>query len=599
MPRLLPYVAQMMAGWDQLVHWLFSKARPSYLLISILQLKLLWKIWEFKDLTTGDTSSYFTKAYHWYENFTVDPIWSPLYTAFYGSIFIITQDVYVATILHRVIIVMAATLGVLAIMRAVLHPPIALMVAAWWAVMPINFNTLYEVHLFTLLPILAAWLVAAAKGSPWTRGTALAILVTATILVRNELIVADVFFALVFARQEINNLRQGRNFANGGWYRCLIAYAVPLAVALAVCGFFFWRSGIQYAELAKHARPKHTLNMCQVYAVGYQQRYGDWNLNPWLHCSQLMEKVFRQPFPGLYDMIRANPRAVWEHFAWNLSLIPNGLQIALFNAMYYGSVNPDYAPVVRVWWALAFSIVAIASVGYGALVAARDWTATWREWFCQRRDIWLIMIGVVCVAIPVILTQRPRPSYLFAVTVFLMAVIGSAIHIMTSRRPLLMSTIAIAFVGTLILVVPPFYVSDQSGRPLYTNYERLRPYAALMMNANNRILLGDYAGELRNYLLLGGTKIDTFDYDVLHHRAREQSLPRFLDEERINIFFVQPRIMDELRSQPSAREFLESPEKFGWEKVAPSWRGARQWMLLNRRAGTGPATTVPNRSSPE
>ena len=44
------------------------------------------------------------------------------------------------------------------------------------AVLPINFNTLYEVHLFSLLPCLVAWLLLLSSSRRWARGTALAIL---------------------------------------------------------------------------------------------------------------------------------------------------------------------------------------------------------------------------------------------------------------------------------------------------------------------------------------------------------------------------------------------------------------------------------------
>src|SRR5262245_32084615 len=103
----------ILARWDRFIHWFFKRTWPSYLLISALQLKVLWRIWDFKDLTSGDTSSYFGGAYRWYESFNVDLVWSPLYTAFYGSVFTLMPDVYAATIIHRVLIVMVATLGVL------------------------------------------------------------------------------------------------------------------------------------------------------------------------------------------------------------------------------------------------------------------------------------------------------------------------------------------------------------------------------------------------------------------------------------------------------------------------------------------------------
>ena len=102
-------------------------------------MKILWNIWRFRDLTTGDTSSYFVGAYRWSKDFAVNIVWSPLYTAFYGTVLLATGDVYLATVVHRLIIVMLATLGVLALMRGLLPPALALLIAAWWAVMPINF----------------------------------------------------------------------------------------------------------------------------------------------------------------------------------------------------------------------------------------------------------------------------------------------------------------------------------------------------------------------------------------------------------------------------------------------------------------------------
>lgn len=151
---------------------MLATAWLSYALIAALQMKILWEIWRFRDLTTGDTTSYFAGGYRWYEDFAVNIVWSPLYTAFYGTVYLLTHDIYTATIFHRVIIVMAATLGVLALMRQLLPPAIALLIAAWWAVLPINFETLYEVHLFALLPILAAWLVTTIDDTPWTRDRA-------------------------------------------------------------------------------------------------------------------------------------------------------------------------------------------------------------------------------------------------------------------------------------------------------------------------------------------------------------------------------------------------------------------------------------------
>jgi hypothetical protein len=227
---------------EPLLDQMLANAWISYAIICALQIKVLWGIWRFRDLTTGDTSSYFATAYRWYEDFEVNIVWSPLYTAYYGTVYLLTHDVYSATILHRVIIVMAATLGVLALMRQLLPPAIALLIAAWWAVLPINFETLYEVHLFALLPILAAWLVTTVNDTPWTRGIALAVLIATTALVRNEQFVAVIIFAVICAVRELRH-RQFNGEMRVTFLRSRLAsYGLPLIASILLSSFFYWRS---------------------------------------------------------------------------------------------------------------------------------------------------------------------------------------------------------------------------------------------------------------------------------------------------------------------------------------------------------------------
>ena len=99
----------------------------AYSTLILLQLKVVWQIWDYKDLTFGDTSSYFPGAYVWFTDFANNIIWSPLYTSFFGSFLHVTSDVYIATILHRIIIVFTVTILVLAFMRRLLPPGIAFM----------------------------------------------------------------------------------------------------------------------------------------------------------------------------------------------------------------------------------------------------------------------------------------------------------------------------------------------------------------------------------------------------------------------------------------------------------------------------------------
>ena len=54
--------------------------------ILLIQAKVLWGIWEHRDLTGGDTTQYFIQASRWTHGFHLDPVWSPLYDFFWGSL---------------------------------------------------------------------------------------------------------------------------------------------------------------------------------------------------------------------------------------------------------------------------------------------------------------------------------------------------------------------------------------------------------------------------------------------------------------------------------------------------------------------------------
>jgi hypothetical protein len=124
--------------------------------IFLLQSKLLWGIWEHRDLSSGDTSSYFHSASDWSQSFHVASIASPLYTVAWGSLRWLLDDPYMVTIAHRMLIAIGAALMVLAVLRRLLSPGIAWALAFWWTVLPVNYDNLYEVHLFAVITTLAA-----------------------------------------------------------------------------------------------------------------------------------------------------------------------------------------------------------------------------------------------------------------------------------------------------------------------------------------------------------------------------------------------------------------------------------------------------------
>lgn len=581
-----------------LLERLASAAWFSYVTIALLQLKVIWGMWKYKDLTSGDTSSYFVDAWKWYKNGTVHFAWSPLYTAFYGTFLHLSDHAYVATVLHRAVIVMLATIMVLALMRRMLPHPLAWIITAWWAVLPINFNTLYEVHLFAVLPVLAAYLVVLRRRDVWHRGLALGILCAATVLVRNELIIAVGCFTLVCFIYEIRRVRRNGPIDSSeeppaGWAKLFVAYGAPVCVAILVVLATYERSWVKYGtnpDLKQSIESKHTLNMAQVYAFGYQQRHPDWTGNPWVGYHDLTVRDFGVAEPKLSQMVANNPKASFNHFLWNFRLTPAGLQVMLFNCTS-STLNPDYAAVkVQPRRAIVCTVVLLMILlgGLVAAIAQRRWFGP--QWLRPRAWGWGLMLCVVATALLVIPTQRPRPSYLFTTTLLIMTLTGTCLWAMIApilrRWPSLTRLLALGPIVMIaaIAVVPGYYAATATGsRPLLDAYDDLRPYEVLISHPDTRFLKGAYAGEIQFYL--GRAYNPVRAYDVFDQLIDGESLATFLDRMGFNLVFLDSRQCAQLESNhpDMVTAFVNEAATRGWRLIGSKETPQDGWLLFQRR----------------
>jgi hypothetical protein len=571
------------AGWWSSMWQQLGRPWFGYLTIFVLQLKVIWGAWNWRDLSPGDTANYFASAYGWFQHFTVNILWSPLYTAFYGSVLLLTPDIYLATVLHRVLIVLSAGLLILALLRRLLPPGLAWLTTAWWAILPINFNTIFEVHLFALLPILAVWLVVQWRDSPWSRGLAFALLCLSAVLVRNELVVGVGLFALVCLVWEIRKVRHAAVPLRAGAY--LGSYGVPLALAACVVLFFYSRSTCKLGLLRWGLSEKHTVNMGQVFAFGYQQRHPEWAHSPWDQYQGLMVAHFGKEQPTLREMIVANPRAVLEHFAWNLGLTPNGLQVLLFNASS-GSTNPDYPPSnlqrdFPLYLSMACGAIWLVAL-YFLLKERRFW---WDFWLRDRALTWLAMLAVAAVALAVIPTQRPRPSYLFSLGVLLMAVTAMGVFVIVRRLTWLhglASVMPLAMLG-LCLAIPPYFKAPQHGlsQRLHPLIQRLEPFRDLLASGDTHFLKGEFAWELSFYL--GGGASKPYSYALLDEWNGDVPLDTFLELRGINLFYLDESLLRCLETHGAAAEvFLGTTANATWKPIGFEDVPGCRWKLFQR-----------------
>ena len=401
------------------------------LFILLLMAKVLWGYWE-RGITLGDTTNYFRNAVCWHESGTVNIVWSPLYTAYYGMWLNLSQNAVIATFLHRFgLIVITTTLvawiGLLSLPRV-----LAMLLVSWWIVLPIHYDTLYEVHLFSTLPVLVLVIVSMSVSEKWRMPLIIGIALITTVLIRNEYVLALLVFVALLVFHILRNRRRC------SWrllFSSVFRYAVVMLFAGMLASFFYSKSYVTSSDTRDLLiANKHKLNMCQVYAFGYQQRDTSWTGSPWTDCSKLMEEKFGKPFPTLKEMVITNPGEVAKHFIWNLGLTKAGVEVLLFNATS-STDNPDYPPVtVRpVWPGLLFSLSLVILIT-GTILTYRNHQ---KEFEATRKDfsrMGPVLLAVALLSVAVITTQRPRPSYLLGTGIIYVWLVLTYVWRLTGRH---------------------------------------------------------------------------------------------------------------------------------------------------------------------
>lgn len=497
---------------------------PAYLTIVLLQERRVWGMFLHKDLPSGDTSWYFIRASAWARDFSADIVWSPLYTAYYGTFLKIFSDIYVATIAHHLVILLVLACLVLAVMRRLLPPEIAWFTAAWWVLMPVNFNATYEIHLFAVILPLLSVLTLLAGWRRWGRGIASALLLSETILVRNEFVVSLFLWTLVCIIFELRLTRVDRTKILSR--EVIYPYAVPLFIPILLTIFFSWRTILN--PLHESFSRKHTLNMCQVYAFGYQQRHADWNKNPWTECQDLMLRDFGVQEPDIATALMANPSALLEHFSWNLRLVPAGLQLALFNASS-GTRNPDYRDIPFNRLVIIPSTLLFALFCFGAWILWDECGWWWGQWFHSRIWGWTMLISCASVVLAVIPVERPRPSYMFMCSLFLTASAGMALYLLLHRAQLLgyLEKISGLLMLSLLLCSTSFF--REGNRELLDMYRCVSPFAEYIGQAHTALIAPRYSQELCNYLAEKNSwGCRGYDYELFDTSGDAGSLKYFL-----------------------------------------------------------------------
>ena len=548
----------------------------AYGAVIFLQMRVIWNIWRYEDLTSGDSASYFVIAAGWAHHLRDNIVWSPLYTNYWGTILAAVGDVYAAAMVHRIAIVLAVAVLVLALMRALLEPALALLLTLWWVVLPPNFDVLYEVHLFGLLPILAVALVLSRSPGPGALGIALAVLAGTTLLLRNELVIATVVLAAAIVIHEVRG-HSVRDTPVSGYLR---SYGLPLAIVPLLFSCAYGRSDIQGEAAQAWLRAKHTLNVCQIYAFNYQQRNPTRFLgSPWLDCAPLMRRTFGRSDPSFLQAMTANPRAIADFVAWNGRLLPSGLQVSLFGATVTGD-NPDYVPVeVRQLYPLVLSLGLVGVVITGLAVISKQ-RECWLGRLAPSKWALIVLGAVAATTLVVALTQRPRPEYMYGLVVGVLVLTGfSASALLRHWRG--RRFVALVSAGATLALCVAWPSHYQPGpRPLHDALDRLEVVReSLQQPSSVLVTAGD--GMSICYYLADGPNRHCESPNLASLKAQmtpERPLRDVLAEAGATVLYAGPTVW----ADPAFGELLDSPRAYGWVQVADGVAADGRWSVLER-----------------
>jgi hypothetical protein len=534
-------------------------------------------------------------ASRWADHLQVNPGYYPGYNVFYGSLKWIVSDPFAVTILHRVLIVLGTTLLLLAVFRRLLSPGIAWVLAAWWAILPINYDTIFEIHLLGALTGLVVVLVALRWSGLAARAATFGLLLAAALLIRNEYVVGAFVFGVIWGGYELSRIRRG---TAPSWRQLVAAGAIPLLALAVLVGLVSWRDADHRTSVYEQLSDKNGLAFCQGYALGLDHAGDVRAANPLSQCEVYTRADFGVDMPSIVQAIGDNPSAVAAHFGRNLRLFPAALEIGLFNAKY-GSIgpaaNPDYIDINQgSWLDLAGLIVVVLTIVTGAVLLWRERRRWWEDWLGDRAWGWAALFSIGSVAVYAGLMTRPRPSYIFPLTILVLALLGMSLMVIADRLGLPRRTRAVIppLAILAVILIPSHYRAGYSnpqtgvGQPLKTATDRLAAYRS-DLQGDGHVLLAVYPST-EACLYVGGSDPCTsipWNYPLAKTLApelagRQQHVFRPMP---VNLIYANEYAFN---ADPTLRAQLDSLTHRGWHRVAPATGSG--WLLLARdRPGAG------------
>jgi hypothetical protein len=260
-------------------------------------------------------------------------------------------------------------------------------------------------------------------------------------------------------------------------------------------------------------------------------------------------------------------------------------------------MDPDYILVnhssVQVG-VLSVLLVAFVVVGLVLLWRNRRWW--WDTWLRKRGWGWLALFCLALAVFVAAMITRPRPAYMFNLTVLLLAVIGMCAMVFAKRWPRLgklRAGLPVAAVA-LLIAVPSYYnaryETPQNGRdrPLLQMVDRIEPFRDQLEGQGRVQLLAlRFPGEICSYV---GKTDPCQGYSLQSELNKDPGSAGIRDvirNRQINAIYADETLL----SNPLTLRLMDRLEGEGWRRLAPAPASREPWMLLR-----SPTVTIPGTS---
>jgi hypothetical protein len=183
-------------------------------------------------------------------------------------------------------------------------------------------------------------------------------------------------------------------------------------------------------------------------------------------------------------------------------------------------------------------------------------------------------------ALVVALTERPRPEYIYGLTVGLIAVVGIAAMALLRRADALPYVSLAAFAVILVSFVALPFPYHSGPRPLADAVTHLQVVKRELQRPSSVLIASGYNSETCNYLAENHLRYcSSPSWQALKDQVSAgRPLSKVLDKARATVIYADAG----LRESPAVRRLLANPGAFGWRRAAGDDSPSGSWSVLVR-----------------